>query len=62
MRLLLVVLWLVGVPVEKPAAAPEKGTKLQQKTAPAQKKKRRVPAPTPTPGQPRGDKIKTAMA
>ncbi len=62
MRLLLVALWLLGAPVETPAPAPEKGTKIQQKTAPVQRKKRRVPAPNPSPAQPRGDKVKTAMA
>jgi hypothetical protein len=62
MRVLLAVLWLLGVPAEKPAAAPENGNKVPQKGAPVQRKKRRVPAPNPPPGQPRADKAKTAMA
>jgi hypothetical protein len=62
MRLLLVALWLLGAPLETPAPAPEKGTKVPQKGAPVQRKKRRVPAPHPAPGQPHSDKIKTAMA
>ncbi|MGZ6124441.1 MAG: hypothetical protein ACXWLR_05750 [Myxococcales bacterium] len=62
MRFLLVVLWLLGAPAEKPAPAPEKGNKVPQKGAPVQRKKRRVPPPNPAPGQPRADKAKTAMA
>lgn len=62
MRFLLVVLWLLGVPAERPAPAPEKGNKVPQKGAPVQRKKRRVPAPNPPPGQQRTDKAKTAMA
>jgi hypothetical protein len=62
MRLLLIVLWLLGAPAEKPAPAPEKGNKVPQKGAPVQRKKRRVAPPNPAPGPQRSDKTKTAMA
>jgi hypothetical protein len=62
MRLLLVVLWLLGAPAEKPTPAPGNSGKVPSKGAPVQRKKRHMPAPDPAPGQPRADKNKTAMA
>jgi hypothetical protein len=62
MRVLLVLLWLLGAPAERPDAPSEKGTKVPSKGAPVQRKKRRVPPPNPAPAQPRADKAKTAMA
>ncbi|HTO99254.1 MAG TPA: hypothetical protein VMK66_19540 [Myxococcales bacterium] len=62
MRLLLVVLWLLGVPAEKPAPVPENSGKAPPKAAPAHPRKRHMPMPEPPPGQPRAEKTKTAMA